>query len=96
MVPETPLGLLKLIVAIAFPEQTVCVAGAAVTVGIGVTVTSTVTGIVEIQPSSEVAYSVNVVVCAVLVVLLSVPEIGEPLPLAAIPVTFAVLFLVQL
>ena len=39
---------------------------------------------------------VNVVVCAVAVVLVSVPLIDAPLPLAAIPVRFTVLFLVQL
>ena len=43
-----------------------------------------------------VAVIVNVVVCAVAVVLVSVPLIDAPLPLAAIPVRFAVLFLVQL
>ena len=31
-----------------------------------------------------------------MVVLVNVPEIGDPLPLAAIPVRFAVLVLVQL
>lgn len=88
-------GLLKLIVVMLFPEQMVCVAGVAVIVGTGLTVTLTVTG-VDAQPSSEVATSENVVVCAVLVVLVNVPEIGEPLPLAGIPVKLAVLFLVQL
>jgi hypothetical protein len=43
-----------------------------------------------------VAVIVNIVVCAVVVVLVNVPEMGDPLPLAAIPVRFEVLSLVQL
>lgn len=88
-------GLLKLIVAIALPEQMVCVAGAAVTVGTGLTITSTVTG-VDVQLSSEVAYKVNVVVCATLVLLTSVPAMDDPLAEAGIPVKLAVLVRVQL
>lgn len=88
-------GLLKLIVAILFPEQMVCVAGAAPTVGIGSTTTFTVVD-VDTQLWSEVALMVNVVVCCVLVVLVKAPEITGPLPLDDMPVRLAVLFLVQL
>ena len=54
MVPKMLLGLLKLIVVMLLPEQIVCVAGVAATVGTGFTITSTVIGS-DIQPSSEVA-----------------------------------------
>jgi hypothetical protein len=43
-----------------------------------------------------VAVIVNVVVCTVLVVLVKVPDIGDPVPLAAMPVRLPVLSLVQL
>jgi hypothetical protein len=39
---------------------------------------------------------VNIVVCCVVWVLVNVPVIEDPVPLAAIPVRFAVLDLVQL
>jgi hypothetical protein len=48
------------------------------------------------HPTPVDAVIVNVVVCCVLVVLASVPDIGDPVPLAAIPVRFVVLSLVQL
>jgi len=51
--------------------------------------------VVLAQPAA-VAVIVNVVVCGVVVVLTSVPAIDEPLPLAAMPVRFEVLVLVQL
>ena len=51
--------------------------------------------VVDEQPFA-VAVIVNVVVWEVICVFAKVPEIVEPLPLAAIPVRFAVLFLVQL
>ena len=93
VVPATALGLVIVIVPIALAEQTVCVAGVALTVGLGFTVTETVCVVVQV-PSSAVI--VNMVVCAVFVVLVSVPEIALPVPLVAIPVMFTVLFLVQL
>jgi hypothetical protein len=60
-------------------------------VGPGTTITSTVNGVPG-QPFA-VGVIVNVVVCVVVVVLVSVPFIDEPDPLAGIPVRFAVLFL---
>ena len=42
------------------------------------------------------AVIVNIVVCCVLVLLVNAPEIGVPVPLAAMPVRFVVLSLVQL
>ena len=94
-VPATLFGLLKVMVAILFPEQIVCVAGVAATVGTGLTITFTVI-VVDTQLSSEVAIIVNVVVCWAFVVLVKVPVIDDPLALAGIPVRLAVLFLVQL
>lgn len=91
VVPATLLGLVMLIVLIAFSEQIVCVAGAAFTVGRGFTITLAV--VIDVQPAGEVAVIVNVVVCCVLVVLVNVPAIELPVPLAAIPVRLAVLFL---
>lgn len=79
----------------AFSEQIVCVAGAADTVGMGVTVTLTVMAS-EIHPSSEVAVNVKVVVCGTFVVLVNDPEINAPFPAAGIPVTLTVLLRVQL
>ena len=91
MVPAT--ALLNAIVVIG-PEQIVCVDGVATALGIGLTVMFTfVAG--PLHPFA-VGVIVKVVTCGVFVVLVSVPLIGEPLPLAAIPVTFAVLLLVQL
>ncbi len=56
-----------------------------------------IVAVVELEhPAGEVAVIVKVVVCCTFVVLVSVPEIGEPVPLAAIPVRFVVLSLVQL
>ena len=81
------------IVVIALPEQMVCAAGVATAFGVGLTSTVAVIG-VPVQPLAE-GVTVNVTVCGVVVVFVSVPEI-LPLPLAAMPVTFAVLFRVQL
>ena len=78
---------------VLLPLQIVAVVGETVTVGFGFTVTVTV--VVDVHEPA-VAVIVNVVVCAVAVVLVRVPLIDAPLPLAAIPVRFAVLFLVQL
>ena len=67
--------------------------GVAVKVGIGFTVTVTVVGI-EGQPFA-LAVIVNVVTCGVLVILVRIPEILAPPPLAAIPIRLALLSLVQ-
>ena len=67
--------------------------GTAFTVGVGFTSTVAVTGVPG-QPLA-VGVIVNVTVIGVLVVLVKVPPI-LPAPLAAIPVTVPVLFLVQL
>jgi hypothetical protein len=78
----------------AVPEQTVCVAGVALTVGLGFTI---IVAIVVLEhPAPVDAVIVNIVVCCVLVLLVKVPEIGEPVPLVAIPVRLTVLSLVQL
>ena len=75
------------------PEQMVCAEGVAKTSGLGSTVTVAVTGNPE-QPFA-VGVMVNVTVTGNSVALLRTPLIS-PLPLAAIPVTVAELFLVQL
>jgi hypothetical protein len=63
-------------------------------VGLGLTTTSTVMG--KLGQPFAVPIIVNVVVIGAVVALVSVPLIVEPLPLAGIPVSVAVLFLVQL
>jgi hypothetical protein len=78
---------------IAVPEQMVCEPGVATAFGVGFTVMVTVTG-GPLHPLA-VGVIVNTTFCGVLVVLVSVPLI-LPLPLAAIPVTFTLLSLVQL
>ena len=82
------------IVVIGTPEQTVCADGAATAFGVGLTSTVAVTG-VPAQPLA-VGVTVKVTVTGTLVVLVSEPLIGDPDPLAAIPVTVALLSLVQL
>lgn len=77
----------------ALPEQTDWLATDADTVGIGLTVISKLTG-VPAQPLA-VGVTVKVTTTGALVVLVNVPLI-VPDPLAATPVTEAVLFLVQL
>jgi hypothetical protein len=81
------------IVVIVEPEQIVCEAGVATAFGVGFTNTVAVTG----APGQPLAVGmiVKVTVCGILVVLVNEPLI-LPLPLAAIPVTLTVLFLVQL
>jgi hypothetical protein len=74
------------------PEQMVCDAGALTTSGIGFTSTVAVAD-VPVHPFA-VGIRVNVTVTGAAVVLVNVPVI-LPDPLAAIPVTVAVLFLVQ-
>ena len=77
---------------IELPEQMVCEAGVATAFGVGFTTTVAVIG----APGQlfAVGVMVNVTVIGALVVLVSVPEIS-PEPLAAMPVTPAVLSLVQ-
>ena len=94
VVPATLFGLLISIWAIVAPEQIVCVAGVAPTVGLGLTVIVAV--VVLEHPAAVDAVMVKVVVCGVLVVLVNVPEIVDPVPVAAMPVRFVVLSLVQL
>jgi hypothetical protein len=91
VVPAT--ALLSTIVVIG-PLQIVCVEGVATALGIGFTVTFTV-AFGPVQPLA-VGVIVNVVTCGVFVALVRDPEIGVPVPLAGIPVTLAVLLLVQL
>jgi len=82
---------------IAEPLQIVCDDGVAVAVGVGNTVTvAVIDGPVQVTPALVyVGVIVNVTIIVALVVLLSVPEIS-PVPLAAIPVTVALLSLTQL
>jgi hypothetical protein len=80
-------------VLMAVPEHTVCDEGMAdATAGAGFTVTVAVTGVPE-QPLAE-GVMVNVTVTGEPDVLVNVPVI-LPVPLAAIPVTEPVLFLVH-
>ena len=48
------------------------------------------------HPAAVDATMVNVVTCCAPAVLVSVPDMGDPVPLAAIPVRLVVLSLVQL
>lgn len=66
---------------------------ALVITGFGFTV---ITAVVEDEQLFAVALMVNVVTCCALVTLVIVPPIGVPVPLAAMPVRFIVLSLVQL
>ena len=83
LVPLT--ALVRTIVVMGVPEQTVCADGVAMALGVGFTNTVAVIGVPG-QPLA-VGVMVNVTVRGALVVLVSVPLI-LPLPLAAIPVTF--------
>ena len=65
------------------------------TVGFALTVTVAVVEVLE-HPAAVDAVMVKVVVCEILVVLVKVPEIVGPVPLAVIPVRSVVLSLVQL
>ena len=78
---------------IVAPEHIVCVDGVATTFGVGFTSIVAVMGVPE-QPV-PVGVMVNVTVTGALPVFVKAPVI-LPDPLAAIPVTEAVLFLVQL
>ena len=86
--------LVNTIVVIAVPEQMVWLDGVAIAFGVGFTNTVAVVG-VPIHPF-DVGVMVNVTVTGANVVLVNVPVIGVPEPLAAIPVTVALLSLVQL
>ena len=85
-----PLSAIGVIVT---PEQTVWDVGVAIAAGAGFTTTVALMG-ASLQPLA-VATMVNVTVTAAVVVLASTPVI-LPVPLAAMPVTVAVIFLVQL
>jgi len=90
-----PLTLLvSAIVVIAVPEHIVWLDGVATAFGVGFTNTVAVAA-VPIHPF-DVGVIVNVTVTGANVVLVNVPVIGVPDPLAAIPVTVALLSLVQL
>ena len=78
---------------IAVPEQMVWDDGVATALGMGFTVTCLVT-VAPLHPLAD-GVILKVTTCGVLVVLVSEPEI-VPVPLAGIPVTLTVLFLVQL
>ena len=89
-----PLTLpLSIMVVIVPAEQMVCEDGVATTFGVGLTNTVAVIGVPG-QPLA-VGVMVNVTVTGVFVVFVNAPLI-LPVPLAAIPVTEPVLFLVQL
>jgi hypothetical protein len=77
---------------IADPEQAGIEADAVIT-GFGLTVT---TCVVVVKQSPKAAFSVNVVVCGELEVLVNVPVIGDPSPLRAIPLRLVLTVLVQL
>jgi len=85
--------LLNATVVMVAPEQTVWEDGVAKAFGAGFTSTVAVMG-VPVQPLA-VGVMVNVTVTGVVAVLVKAPEM-LPDPLVAIPVTEAVLFLVQL
>lgn len=87
-----PTGLLKFTAAVGVPVHTVWFAiGSTDAAGY----TSTVAVVVEPGHPFAVVVMVNVTITDALVVLVSVPFIGVPEPLAAIPMTVAVLSLVQ-
>lgn len=94
VVPAKPLVVLKTMFA-TDPVQTLCDAGVATAKGVGLTTISTVVGGLEGQLAAD-ALIVKVVVWSTLVMLVNVPVMVAEVPLAAIPVRFAVLFLVQL
>lgn len=85
-------GLVNTTGAVIVPLHTVWLAGWS-TVGVGATITVAVIG----APGQPLAVDVivNVTVTGAFVVLVNVPVIGVPEPLAAIPVTVALLSLVH-
>ena len=86
MVPLTGPDITIVLIDVA--EQIVCEAGVAIAVGVGLTKTVAVIA-VPVQPFA-VGVIVKVTVIGAFVVLVRVPEMF-PLPLAAMPVTVAVL-----
>lgn len=91
MPPDPPVEMMDVM---AVPEQMDCNAGfEVITVAVGFTITVAVTG-VPVQPLA-VGVIVNVTVTGTAPVFVRTP-VMFPEPLAAIPVTEAVLFLVQL
>ena len=84
---------LSTIVVIGAPEHTVWLDGVATAFGIGFT--TTVAVVVGPAQPLAVGVMVKVTVTGALVVLVRLPEIGDPAPLAGIPVTVATLSLVQ-
>ena len=78
---------------IGIPEQAACDAGVATAFGVGFT--STVAVVVGPAQPLAVGVMVKVTVTGLMVLLVSVPLIGVPDPLAAIPVTAMLLSLVQ-
>ena len=84
--------LLFIIVVIALAEQIVCAAGVATATGVGFTNTVAVTD--EPGQPFAVGVMVNVTVTGAAVVFVNEP-LMVPVPLAAMPVTVPVLFLVQ-
>lgn len=89
--PVELVGLISL--SASMPEHLVCVKGRTEAIGVGLTVTVAITGVPSQPPAFAVM--VNVTITGEVVVLVKVPEIS-PVPEAAMPVTEAVLFLVQL
>ena len=77
----------------ATPEHTVCDDGVATAFGVGLT--STVAVLVGPTHPFALGVIVKVTVTGEVVVLVKVPVIGVPDPLAAMPVTATVLSLVQ-
>ena len=85
--------LVSTILVIADPEQIVCDDGVSIALGVGFT--STVALLVGPTQPLAVGVTVNVTVIGAKVVFVNEPLIGVPAPLAAMPVTVATLFLVQ-
>jgi hypothetical protein len=83
----------RTIVAMALAEQMVCDDGVATALGVGLTITVALIG-VPLQPLAT-GVMVKVTVTGALVAFVKLP-LMVPLPLEAIPVTVAVLSLVQL
>ena len=84
---------LSTIVVIGLPEQLVCAAGVATAFGIGFTTTVAVV-VGPVQPFA-LGVIVKVTVTGAKVVLVKEPLIGDPDPLAGIPVTVTTLSRVQ-
>jgi len=83
---------------IALAEQIVCEAGVAVACGVGFTITvAVIDGPVQVTPALvKLGVMVKVTVCGTLLLLVRMPVIGVPEPLAGMPVTITLLSLIQL